>query len=86
MKNKRASGGKNLTVFHKMAVETSKVIGSDFKAEIFRLAFAKAKRWAVAAYGTADMSLYASDNGYELTTYYQECASKVQKTFNREVA
>lgn len=80
----KASGGKNKTVFIKMAFTTSNAIGPEFKADIFRLAFAKAKRWAVAAYGTADMSLYASENGYDLTTYYQECASKVQKTFNRE--
>lgn len=85
MINKRALGGQNKTVFMKMAAATSAVIGSDFKAETFRLAFAKAKRWAVNAYGTADMSEYAGENGYELITFYQECAANVQNTFNREV-
>jgi hypothetical protein len=84
MKNNRALGGQNKTVFMKMAAATSAVIGSEFKAEVFRLAFAKAKRWAVNAYGSADMSEYAGENGYELITFYKECAAKVQDTFNRQ--
>lgn len=86
MKNNRALGGINKTVFMKMAAATSASIGPDFKAETFRLAFAKAKRWAVNAYGTADMAEYAAESGYELITFYRECEAKIQNTFNRDVA
>lgn len=75
----------NCTIFAKMAAATSKEVGPSFKAEVFQKALAKAKRWAKAAYGTADMQMYVDECGYSLLHYYRETEARITKTFNREV-
>jgi len=64
--------------------ETRRSIGEDFSEEVFNRAYAKARRWAINAYGSADMAQYHEEVGGNLTVYYQESIEKGGDTFNRQ--
>jgi hypothetical protein len=64
---------------------TMKAIGESFCAVIFEKAYAKAKRWANNAYGSADMAELIAESGPNISSFYKECLAKPdgKKTFNR---
>lgn len=62
-------------------------LGFDYKAEIFKKAYAKAERWAAQAYGSKDMRDFKDECGLEgIMTFYNETIEKPdgRRTLNRE--